>query len=223
MEDKTMAAEGHAKERQSRERQSKEKQTKENLLSEAKKEFLEKGYSKASLRSICRNAGVTTGALYFFFEGKEDLFSSIVKGPLDNLHVFIQSHFNQETERLATMDIDISDDIQISYKILDYLYTYQEEFYLLLMRSQGSGYENCLDDLIAISQKHYRILADRMAEYMQSEVPGDYTIHWVAHLQADIFVQFLKHGLTKEEAQKELKTLIMFLMHGWFGMFENME
>ena len=49
-----------------------DKATKEKLLESAKKEFLEKGYMKASLRTICKNAGVTTGALYFFFQGKED-------------------------------------------------------------------------------------------------------------------------------------------------------
>ena len=40
----------------------------------AKEEFMEKGYNKASLRSICSKAGITTGALYFFFENKEDLY-----------------------------------------------------------------------------------------------------------------------------------------------------
>ena len=57
-----------------------EKETKERLLISAKKEFVEKGYLQASLRNICKNAGVTTGALYFFFQDKEDLFAAVV-GP----------------------------------------------------------------------------------------------------------------------------------------------
>ena len=56
-----------------------EKETKRRLLESAKKEFLEKGYLQASLRNICKNAGVTTGALYFFFEGKEALFAESKK------------------------------------------------------------------------------------------------------------------------------------------------
>ena len=40
-----------------------EKETKANLLASAKKEFMEKGYTQASLRNICKNAGVTTGYL----------------------------------------------------------------------------------------------------------------------------------------------------------------
>lgn len=42
------------------------KKTRQKLLEQAKVEFAEKGFMKASLRTICTNAGVTTGALYFF-------------------------------------------------------------------------------------------------------------------------------------------------------------
>ena len=37
----------------------------------AKEEFLQKGFLDASLQEICKNAGVTTGALYKRFKGKE--------------------------------------------------------------------------------------------------------------------------------------------------------
>ena len=67
-----------------------DKETKEKLIDSAKKEFLEKGYNKASLRKICADAGVTTGALYFFFKDKEDLFDSIVRKPYEELGIMIQ-------------------------------------------------------------------------------------------------------------------------------------
>ena len=47
--------------------------TEENLIRCGREEFLEKGYTKANLRDICRKAGVTTGAFYFSFENKEAL------------------------------------------------------------------------------------------------------------------------------------------------------
>lgn len=43
-----------------------DRETKEKLLASAKTEFMEKGYSKASLRKICANADVTTGGFVFF-------------------------------------------------------------------------------------------------------------------------------------------------------------
>ena len=45
-----------------------EKETRKKLQESAMQEFLEKGFMKASLRSICKHAGVTTGALYFSFK-----------------------------------------------------------------------------------------------------------------------------------------------------------
>ena len=48
------------------------------LLSAALDEFLDKGYENASLKESCGKAGVTTGALYKRFDGKEDLFNALV-------------------------------------------------------------------------------------------------------------------------------------------------
>ena len=40
------------------------------LIGAAKAEFLRCGYAKASLRTIAREAGVSTGSVYFFFGSK---------------------------------------------------------------------------------------------------------------------------------------------------------
>lgn len=53
--------------------------TKDRLLQAASREFAARGYKGASLRQICASAGVTTGALYFFFKNKEDLFRTVVE------------------------------------------------------------------------------------------------------------------------------------------------
>lgn len=53
-------------------------ETKEAILSAATDEFYECGYEKASLRHICSRAGVTTGAVYCFYENKEDLLANVM-------------------------------------------------------------------------------------------------------------------------------------------------
>ena len=73
-----------------------EKENKKRLLECALKEFSEKGYMKASLRNICKEDGVTTGAMYFFFKDKDDLFASLVTGPLSKLEELIKLHFEEE-------------------------------------------------------------------------------------------------------------------------------
>lgn len=53
-------------------------ETKEAILSAAAEEFYECGYEKASLRHICSRVGVTTGAVYCFFDNKEDLLANVM-------------------------------------------------------------------------------------------------------------------------------------------------
>ena len=52
--------------------------TMQNILSAGHKEFMEKGFRDASLRNIVKEAGVTTGAFYGYFQSKEDLFDALV-------------------------------------------------------------------------------------------------------------------------------------------------
>lgn len=51
----------------------------EKILACAKEEFLEKGYSEASLRTIAAKADTTTGSIYSRFRDKEGLFGAIVE------------------------------------------------------------------------------------------------------------------------------------------------
>lgn len=207
-----------------------EKQTKEKLLISAQKEFMEKGYNGASLRNICKNAGVTTGAMYFFFKDKEDLFASIVREPFEKLLTLMNAHYKEELKHINRMfelnkdfklNVDFKEDKEAAIMILDYLYKDKDVFILLLMKSQGSSYENCMDEVVSITEKHYRILADKMSEICKVESMDDYTLHWYSHLQIFSFAQFLMHGISREEAMKQIENLMKFLVGGWFGFFQE--
>lgn len=56
-----------------------ERDTRGQILEAAKAEFLAKGFQHASLRGIVRAAGVTTGALYGYYDSKEALFDALVR------------------------------------------------------------------------------------------------------------------------------------------------
>ncbi|HAC31005.1 MAG TPA: TetR/AcrR family transcriptional regulator, partial [Treponema sp.] len=58
-------------------------ETKNRLLESAKKEFLEKGFTAASLRTIAANAGVTTGAMYRHFKDKDAFFCALVDDAIE--------------------------------------------------------------------------------------------------------------------------------------------
>jgi AcrR family transcriptional regulator len=53
--------------------------TEERILKQAMRLFLEKGYHGTSIDDITQAAGLTKGALYWHFRGKEDLLQKIVE------------------------------------------------------------------------------------------------------------------------------------------------
>ena len=199
-----------------------EKETKERLLASAKKEFVEKGYLQASLRNICKNAGVTTGALYFFFRDKEDLFAAIVEEPLQCLRKIMEEHYayeiTHEEGQIKDGEVDETD-INATVQIIHVLYQYYDEFQVILTKAQGSRYENWLDEFVKISEHHYRVLADRITDKQGLPRVEDYMIHWIAHLQVDVFVHLRIHEKDEAAAIRHMNSIIKFMIAGWTALF----
>ena len=55
------------------------------IMDSAREEFRTLGFEQASLKSICQRAGVTTGALYKRYAGKEELFRAVVADTVADL------------------------------------------------------------------------------------------------------------------------------------------
>ena len=53
------------------------KETRAAILKSAMEVFLEVGYQEASMRKIAARAGITAGAIYKHFSGKEEMFDEI--------------------------------------------------------------------------------------------------------------------------------------------------
>ena len=55
---------------------------KEAILRAAAHEFAEKGYERASLNRMIKEAGLSKGTFYYYFEDKADLFVTVLRGKL---------------------------------------------------------------------------------------------------------------------------------------------
>ena len=204
-----------------------DRETKEKLLASAEHEFMEKGYQGASLRNICKNAGVTTGALYFFFKDKDDIFASLVAPVLGSIRTMMEAHMQQELQEvkgeLQEGQDDFSDDVYASQRIIHELYQNYDRVQLLLTKSQGSSLAGCIDEFVAFTEKNYRMLADAQAKVCGVSAPDDYTIHWMAHMQIDAFVHLLTHEPDEEKAVAHLGDILKYLLAGWYALFQRDE
>ena len=198
-----------------------EKETRAKLLASAKAEFLEKGYMQASLRNICKNAGVTTGALYFFFKDKEDVFASLVEEPLHGLYEIMKNHYSLEigsVEGGVEKSLEMHEDLDDAKAAIHYMYQYYDEFQLLLTKAQGSRYASCVDQFVNITEHHYRMVADQYTNMLQIARVEDYIIHWMAHMHIDTFVHMLTHEKSEEAALSHIEASVKYMISGWFGM-----
>ena len=194
-----------------------EKQTRQKLIDSAKREFLEKGYSKASLRSICADAGVTTGALYFFFENKEDLFAAIVDPPLNGLKGILLQHFKEDVEEMSAIDslekIDL-DHTEISDMIVGYIYENYDSFMLLLTATENTVYENVVDEFVAMLEQSI----PRMLLSVKGYAIDEYMSHWMSHISMDAFIHVIKHEKDVNKAKVRLRAILNYLVLGWMQL-----
>lgn len=73
-------------------------EAKSRIVEAAKQVFDEKGYRQATMDDIARKLGVSKGALYLYFTGKDELFYAICKtGPLA-LKEILHSTFRDRTD-----------------------------------------------------------------------------------------------------------------------------
>ena len=184
------------------------------LIDAAKKEFLEKGYNKASLRKICANAGVTTGALYFFFENKEDLFSSIVDPPVEELKQMIIEHFKEDRDflgQLNTMDLGNLDHSDMAEMVVDHIYKNYDAFILLLSGSKEDALEENIDEFVELMEKSTAMMVSESRFY----TIDPFMTHWMAHTTVDSVVQVIKHEKDLKSAKKRIQSIMNYLVIGW--------
>lgn len=202
-----------------------DKETRNKLLESARAEFIEKGYMKASLRNICKNAGVTTGALYFFFEDKEDLFEAVTKETVEGIRQVMQLHYQDENEMLQAGEIDVpavaerDDDFQTARQIIHQMYSRRDIILLVLTKSQGSRLENIADWFIENTEKHFQMAAMAMQTIYPDKKIDERFVHWLAHEQIEAFIYMITHIEEEEAAIRFMAQAIAYMKNGWYGLF----
>lgn len=118
-----------------------DKEIDERIRQCAQEEFGEKGYVAASLRVICSRAGVTTGALYKRYAGKEELFAALVEPAIADLEGVIMRKA-AAPETLSDDDLVRAWDMNVPFmeRWFGFLYARYDALRLLLARSEGSKY-----------------------------------------------------------------------------------
>ena len=190
----------------------------DKILECAKKEFIEKGFEGASMRSISEKAGYTTGMIYGRFADKNELFRELVNKPSKQLYDFFvnaQNEFAQyePNKQYNEMHDYVGDKIDC---MLDIVYDNFDIFKLIICKSKGCEYEYYLEKLIAIETENTnRFINDlNKAGISINNVRAD-LIHMLNTAMFNVMFEIVVHDFTKEEAQLYIRQLEYFFNAGW--------
>ncbi len=71
------------------------------ILGAGRKLFLKKGYANTTMRDICQGAELSTGAVYFYFKGKDEIYAKICE---ESFHVLLDMFRNAVKDPPTTME-----------------------------------------------------------------------------------------------------------------------
>ena len=114
--------------------------SRKEILKAAREKFLEKGYKGASLRSICKKAGVTTGAFYFQFENKEAVLKEILDPILAQFQLLMNQNVKSEFEEEASSS-------DADEWMVEMIWLHKAEFQILMTGTAGTPYEKVFETL----------------------------------------------------------------------------
>lgn len=182
----------------------------ERILECAKKEFLEKGYTDASLRNIASEADTSTNSIYVRFQDKEGLFGAIVEPVSEEfmsrfLNVQETFHaFDSETQRREVGQYSAGEML----KMVDYIYDHFEEFRLLLDASYGTRFQNFVDRLVSVEEEYTWKWMEATDSRMEPE--GEMTREFYHMMVTSYFegiFEVVRHGMSREDAKKYISML----------------
>lgn len=197
---------------------SEEGTTLDKILSSAKQEFMEKGFLNASLRSIVKKAGVTTGAFYRYYDSKEALFAALV----DEEAKYVLDLFDNTIDEFEKLPGDTQTEQMLDTsslyltKLLDYIYEHYDAFKLLIECAEGTIYADFIHQLVVREVESTYAYMQTLADMGYEVEPfNKKLIHIIASgLFSGIF-EAVVHDMPKEEAREYLSQFHRFYGAGW--------
>lgn len=194
----------------------------ERILSCAQDEFLAKGYTDASLRSIAAAAGTSTNSIYVRFGDKEGLFSALVEPALRGmlaLFVQIQENFHQlpAAEQSAEM---AGYSVRGADALTDYLYDHENIFRLLLDASYGTRFHRFVDEMVRIEVDYtYKYLETVGYPRKMGDAMTQMALHMVTTSHFEGIFEVIRHGMSREEARQYVALLGRYHHAGFETLF----
>ncbi len=187
-----------------------------------KAEFLEKGFEKASVRSIAERAGMSAAGIYRHFKDKEAMFDVLVAPLVDTYFLNYKNSMERNYALLDTEEIKrfwiISEEQGVQY--VNFIYDHFEEFKLLLTCADGTKHQNFVHDVSEMEVKEMTLLMDELRRrgFKVKRISKEELHMLISGYAASIF-EVVIHDFPRNKAIKHAKMLMEILYPGWIKAF----
>ena len=189
------------------------KETRAAILKSAMEVFLEVGYQEASMRKIAARAGITAGAIYKHFSGKEEMFDEIFEESGRKLMIGIDFTAMSDDELLNVLYS------RVSVQIFDMLEGDMQLFHMLLKNDSGKCLEKFRSIYIERSAgfaiKYYDELYKRG---IATRKLSERTVYMLSLAEFSMVCEIIADDTCQSEITPEMKIAFMeamnVLLHG---------
>lgn len=191
------------------------KDTKQLLIDAAAHEFSEKDYDHASLRQICSRAGVTTGALYFFFENKEDLMRSTIEPLTSSVLTLVKEWYLPYISRgVLAAEEQLELDVNVANAIIDVYDEYRTQLQIALRNREHPAVREFTDSLADLAERSLgRVMFGH--DVVPSGDDDANGLRWLAYMQIDGILAIIGSDLPRERAVEQIIIFMEFLRGGF--------
>ena len=121
---------------------------------------------------------------------------------------------------IESIDFDLEcegeDHSELAQMLIHHIYKNYDEIILLLTKSQGSEYENFVDELVEYIEKHSLEVTEMFSEKTgKKKKLNKYMLHFMIHLLVTSFVHLVTHEPSEQKALANIRKIFKVTMNCW--------
>lgn len=184
----------------------------------ARSEFRARGFQGASLRSIVKSVGMTTGAFYGYYKSKEALFAALV----ERHYRYLLDRFRQAQDEFAQLpqaqQPELLGDLSgtCMFDMLHYAYDHLEDCQLLLCCAEGTRFAGLIDQMVEIEVNATHTYMEVLKALGRPSPEIDLHLeHILITGMFHTFFELIVHAMPLPEAEAYLREMQAFYTAGW--------
>ena len=186
--------------------------TRNKLVEAGREAFFQKGYLRSSLRQICASCDLTTGAFYFLFKSKDELFTSILEPVVEAWRKLAGALRTEEDAGTLTVS-------EADRKIMGFLLSNRKEVLILVENSDGSPLEGVRAEMLSDIMGLYRSFFARDL----GNTPKDSVIRLIIEPRLRMAVSLLREEREEDETEFLISVMAEYAEGGYNKLVEALK